>query len=291
MDQHPIPRQITTFEFKLIGFMTLKQFLYLVVFFPLGFIVYKLFPIPLLNILFGILTAATGLVFAFVPVQDRPIDIWLKNFYKRLTSPTQYTYHKKNEPLYFLKELYFLSDPHKVISHIESQEKLAIYLASRKQPAVQSMQKQHIQALLKQPNLNPVQTDPQTPIMQTSIVAPVQPQTPLQIVQVVQDVHQFHAPSITPNMNKQPFFVGSVRNSKKIFLPGILVYVKDGNNNTLRLLKTNPHGVFATYSPLPPGEYILELKDPNEGYFFDTMKIHIESENPIPFEIYSKEIL
>src|SRR5438270_526220 len=34
MEQHAIPRQITSFEFKLIGFMTLKQFLYLLVFLP-----------------------------------------------------------------------------------------------------------------------------------------------------------------------------------------------------------------------------------------------------------------
>jgi F-type H+-transporting ATPase subunit alpha len=50
MEQHPIPRQITTFEFKLIGFMTLKQFLYILISIPAGFVVYKVFPIPILNI-------------------------------------------------------------------------------------------------------------------------------------------------------------------------------------------------------------------------------------------------
>jgi len=46
MEQHAVPRQITTFEFKLIGFMTLRQFIYLLVFIPLGVVVYFLFPIP-----------------------------------------------------------------------------------------------------------------------------------------------------------------------------------------------------------------------------------------------------
>ena len=84
MEQHAIPRQITSFEFKLIGFMTLKQFLYLVVFFPVAFIVYKLFPIPIINILLAVGVVVLGLVFAFLPVNDRPIDVWIKNFMKRL---------------------------------------------------------------------------------------------------------------------------------------------------------------------------------------------------------------
>ena len=60
MEQHAIPRQITSFEFKLIGFMTLKQFLYLVIFAPIGYIVYVLFPIPLLNIILGIVVGGMG---------------------------------------------------------------------------------------------------------------------------------------------------------------------------------------------------------------------------------------
>ena len=48
-----------------------------------------------------------------------------------------------------------------------------------------------------------------------------------------------------------------------------MIYVKDQNNTTVRLLKTNPHGVFATYNKLSPGAYSFEIKDPKGGYFFD----------------------
>ena len=113
-----MPRQITTFEFKLIGFLTLKQFIYLAVFIPLGFIMFKLVPIPLLNILAAVLVGGGGVAFAFVPVNDRPLDVWIKNFMKSITSPTQFTYHKKNPPIYFLKNLFFISDPHRVMTHI-----------------------------------------------------------------------------------------------------------------------------------------------------------------------------
>jgi hypothetical protein len=64
---HPIPRQITTFEFKLIGFLTLRQFIYLVIFIPAGYLTFILFPIPLLNILFGILIASYWSGFGFCP--------------------------------------------------------------------------------------------------------------------------------------------------------------------------------------------------------------------------------
>src|SRR4051812_43215524 len=98
MEQHPVPRQITSFEFKLVGFMTLKQFLYLVVFAPIGLIVWKLIPIPVLNILGGVLVVVTGIAFAFLPVNERPLDVWIRNFLSRLTGPTQYFYHKHNTP-------------------------------------------------------------------------------------------------------------------------------------------------------------------------------------------------
>src|SRR5437763_879990 len=94
MEQHPVPRQITTFEFKLIGFMTLTQFIYLIVFVPAAYIVYQLFPVPILNILLAFVVAMMGVALAFAPIQGRPLDVWVRNIAKRLTSPTQYFYHK-----------------------------------------------------------------------------------------------------------------------------------------------------------------------------------------------------
>ena len=67
MEQHPIPRQITSFEFKLIGFMTLKQFLYLVIFGPMGYVV-SFIPIPIVNVILGIAVASIGVALAFLPI-------------------------------------------------------------------------------------------------------------------------------------------------------------------------------------------------------------------------------
>lgn len=282
MEQHAIPRQVTTFEFKLIGFMTLKQFLYLVVFFPLAYVFFALFPIPLVNILLAFLCVGIGLAFAFYTIYDRPLDVWLKNFLRRLNSPTQFFYHKHNNALNFLKGLYFVSDPHHVLAHIEAQEKLAAYIASTTpKPAKGNNKKQDVQALLKTPM---AQLKPAPAAAPAPTPVPVQQPAPQPAPQPVQVVQPVASP-------RHPFFLGVIKNNRKIPLPGILVYVKDGNNTPLRLLKTNPHGVFATYNALPPGEYQIEVKDPNGSYFFDTIKIPIGSSNPTPIEISSKEML
>ena len=267
-----MPRQITTFEFKLIGFLTLKQFIYLVVFMPMGFIVYRLVPIPLVNILLAALVGACGVAFAFVPINDRPLDVWIKNMFKRLTSPTQYVYKKKNSPIYFLKNLFFVSDPHRVMTHIESQEKLAAYLAKTKTSATAPNQKkQAIATLLEKPKEALIEKKKGLP----------------------------DKPSVTPavqgvarsTIQKKPFFSGVIKNHRLIPLPGVLIYVKDEKGKVLRLLKTNPHGIFATFNPISPSEYIFEFKDPKNTYFFDTMKLKIQETNPKPLEFFSKELL
>ncbi len=272
MEQHPMPRQITSFEFKLVGFLTLKQFIYLVVFIPSGFVIFKLIPIPLINILFAIIIGGVGVALAFVPINERPLDVWIKNISKRLTSPTQYIYHKKNSPIYFLKNLFFVSDPHRVMTHIESQEKLAAYLAKTKSDtSSQSAKKQAVATLLQKPKED---------LLEQKKSPAVKPK----VAPVVEKKQQ-------PSVSRKPFFSGVVKNHKLIPLPGILIYVKDEKGTTLRLLKTNPHGIFATFNPLQPSEYTFEFKDPRNTYFFDTMKLRIEESNVKPLEFFSKELM
>lgn len=273
MEQHPIPRQITTFEFKLIGFLTIKQFIYLIVFIPIGFIVYYIFPVPLLNILLGVLTGGAGFAFAFLPVNDRPLDVWIRNFFKRLNSPTQYLYQKGNQPLYFLKNLLFVNDPHRIMAHVEAQEKLSSYLASKKSPASSVQKKQAVNNLFQ---------------MATSSLSE---KSKVSISKGPEPTRKQIEPQAVAGGPKKPFFTGIIKNHRLIPIPGVLVYMKDEKGNVLRLLKSNPHGIFATFNPVPPGEYQFEVKDANNSYFFDTMKINISSENPKPFELYSKELL
>jgi len=281
MEQHSIPRQITSFEFKLIGFMTLKQFLYLIIFGPLGYIVYIIFPIPLINILLGIAVAAIGVALAFIPINDRPLEIWIRNVWKRLTSPTQYIYHKHNSPVLLFQNLYYVSDPHHVMAHIESQKMLATYLAQTKQTTQPNQQKKQIQHFFQMPGLS------------QNVIPPTQTQTSVasQSFEAFTSPINTSVPAPVQTTTRQPFFIGSIKNNRKIPLSGILVYVKNSQNVPVRLLKTNPHGIFATFSTLEKGEYTFEIKDPKNTYFFDTMKVTIQEVNTKPFDVFSKELL
>ena len=94
MEQHPVPQNVTTFQFRLIGDMTIKQFGCLAAGSILAYISYKL-PLPFfftwpLTILFAFL----GFGLAFVPIEERPMDVWILSFLKSVYSPTQYVWHR-----------------------------------------------------------------------------------------------------------------------------------------------------------------------------------------------------
>jgi len=90
MEQHPVPQNVTTFQFRLIGDMTIKQFGYLIAGAILAFIAYKL-PLPFIITwpLAGAL-AFLGVGFAFIPIEERPMDVWVFSFFKSIYNPTQY---------------------------------------------------------------------------------------------------------------------------------------------------------------------------------------------------------
>jgi len=270
MEQHAIPRQITTFEFKLIGFLTIKQFIYLVISIPIGLLIFYIFPVPILNFFLGLIVALIGVAFAFVPINDRPMEVWVRNLIKRLSSPTQYFFKKQNPAIYFLKNLVFTNDPHRVMSHIDSQQKLSKYL-NNKAPTNNQNRKQEISDLF---------TNSFSSLLGKKTTKTISPPPTVN-----------NQPPTNINV-KAPVFTGLIKNYKQIALTGILVYIKkESAGDPIRILKTNSHGVFATYNPLPPSEYFFEVKDPKGNYFFDTMKFRVENINEKPIEIISKELI
>jgi hypothetical protein len=95
MEQHPIPQNVTTFQFRLIGDMTIKQFGYLAGGAMIGYIIYRM-PFPtFIGLPAGILTFLLGFGFAFVPVEERPMDIWFLSFIKSIYNPTLYVWQRE----------------------------------------------------------------------------------------------------------------------------------------------------------------------------------------------------
>jgi hypothetical protein len=268
MDQHAIPRQITNFEFKLIGFLTIKQFIYILIFVGIGLATYFIVPIPVINVFLGIIVVSIGPALAFIPINDRPLEVWLRNLIKRLFSPTQYKFQKNNPPLAVLQNN-LPNNSSTVSIHLDSQQKLSSYLS--KNNSDQNSKKQSINDLFQNPITSLFNG-------KSSSHQPMNNQ-PLSTA------------SDTQNL-KEPFISGIVKNHNLTSLSGILIYIKKADDtNPLRILKTNINGIFATFRSLPEGEYFFDIKDPKETYLFDTIKVKIENSNSKPFEIISKELI
>ena len=94
MQDHPVPQNVTSYQFRLVGNMTLKQFLELGIGLFLAYVVYLTnlyffikWPLVLLSILLGV-----GL--AWFPVEERPLDQWIISFLKAIYRPTRFTWKK-----------------------------------------------------------------------------------------------------------------------------------------------------------------------------------------------------
>ena len=90
MDQHPVPQNISSYEFRLVGDMTLKQFLQLAAGALIGLIIFKLPIISIVRYPLVFLSALTGVMMAFVPIQGRSFTQWIMAFIKAIYAPTEY---------------------------------------------------------------------------------------------------------------------------------------------------------------------------------------------------------
>lgn len=124
MDVHPIPQNVTSFQFKLVGDMTLKQFGYLAAGSVFAYILFVFFSrtYPIIAWPIIIVSALLGVAFAFVPIGSRPLDHWLAAFLKAVYSPTKRVWAKngqagKENPLFDSRLVVYLSgNPSELVS-------------------------------------------------------------------------------------------------------------------------------------------------------------------------------
>src|SRR3990167_9248295 len=94
MDNHPIPQDVTGFQFRLIGNMTVKQFAYLAGGCVLAWFFYVLPLFAALKFSFIFISVVFGLSLAFIPIEGRSLDIMLTNYLKALFNPNVFIYQK-----------------------------------------------------------------------------------------------------------------------------------------------------------------------------------------------------
>jgi len=177
MDNHPIPQDVTHFQFKLIGEMTIKQFGYVAAGAILAWITFSLPVIFLIKLLFASLFAFLGVFFAFIPVEGRPADLMVSYFLKALINPDQYIFQKAEGR--FLSKTSANTTQQKKVDVTESQKISQISSLSFTSPQpnvnVPSLQ-QRISQSPPTPTSPPPQNPQYAPIPQ-QIITPVK-QTP-----------------------------------------------------------------------------------------------------------------
>ena len=132
--QHAVPQNIMSVEFKLIGSMTVRQFVYAAAGVIGAYLTYAstlpgIFKWPLV-----IVIGLGGVGFAFVPVQDRGLDIWIRNFLMAISKPTLRIWKKEPLPPVFLLSDYAatLRREVAVVAPTNSRAKLMEYLGESK---------------------------------------------------------------------------------------------------------------------------------------------------------------
>lgn len=94
---HPIPQNVTNFEFHLVGDMTLKQFAYLAAGVGFAFLIFTTLSTvqPIIAWPIIVISALLGVAFAFLPIQERPLDHWVAAFFKAIFKPTSLKFSSK----------------------------------------------------------------------------------------------------------------------------------------------------------------------------------------------------
>ena len=318
--QHPIPQQISSYQFRLVGDMTLKQFfqvaggaLIALLIYSSGLPGYVKWPLILISFLFGV-------ALAFFPVEDRPLSKWIYLFLKAIYSPTIYVWKQIREAPYFAPEVAEVTPtapqaqdtqisgevqatPESTNLEKGEQEFLSKVFQQFKAPAIapavataapqQVPQAQaHGQEVIV-PKGKAVQVEPgekEFPVISETVQQA--PSVPIEITriagqQITTQQAQFSDDAAPPTPPTKPnVIVGQVLDDDKKILDGAILEIKDSDGRPVRALRSNKLGHFMIVTPLASGRY--EIITDKEGYEFEPVTLEAQGQIIPPIAIQGK---
>ena len=298
MEQHPIPQHITSYEFKLVGEMTLKQFgkaaggvVIALLINASGLIFFVKWPLI-------VLAAGGGLAMAFVPFQDRPLEGWIISFFKAIYSPTIYTWKKKadlnwlgidyskkiksdedekievpvKEPAKveeFIQSLPSVKKEEKIKEPESELEEVANKMAEEKVEVKEEQVKEEAEEEIKENWRN---QKANLDLKKEKVIATGRA--------VFGDIPMPDTPDI-PNV-----LVGMVVDTQGKIVENAIIEIEDAEGNPSRVMRTNPLGQFKSSTQLANGDYMVITE--KEGLQFDVVKINMKGEIVEPIIVRSK---
>lgn len=291
MENHPIPQDVTGFQFKLLGNMTIKQFAYLAVGIVFAWVLLQLPVNILIKFPFCAFSAAFGAGLAFLPVGGRPMDSMIGNYIKALIRPTQLIYEKTGGQIYFPNNAAF--PPTKSVARYNNdlnplpKDKLKTYLESLSiQPKNAADEKEDdflmsISGLAAKPSLYQESAAPSPNLAQTNFRPNPVPPTAQPLTSLNKKTNILNIPD-SPNL-----ITGVTKDPRGNALSNILVEIRDKDNNPIRAFKTNEFGKFASATPLVNGTYVIEFEDPKGQNKFEKITADVAGQIIMPIEAIS----
>jgi hypothetical protein len=306
MEQHAIPQNVSSYQFKLVGDMTLKQFFQLAGGALAGIIFYSA---PLLGIIkwpLAVLSVILGIGLAFLPLEERPLEKWIFTFFKAIYAPTIFSWVKTSTPPKFFQ------DETPASSTTQQDAALKNYLATSNQVsgALKNLEKAESGFLskltglfsgtmnvapvvatlssaqgsggakeMKFPENIPVKIQANTShlVVEEKPLAATVIQNQMAINQVAPIIAGnemistrealFSVDAAPPNPPTQPnVVVGQVVDQDRKIIEGAIMEIRDSMGRPVRALRSNRAGHFITVTQLDSGHY--EIITEKDGYEF-----------------------
>jgi hypothetical protein len=311
MEQHAIPQQISSYEFKLVGDMTLKQFLKAAVGIILAILINTTKLIVIVKWPLMLVFAGGGLLLAFVPFEDRPLETWIFAFIKSIYSPTIYLYKKKagRNWLEIDSKLIDVDDADKPIDNqnafvsvqkqtsgvVPTGNKLKGFMDSIKivgitDKKVNDKKIEEKQSGVMTENKIIQQTKGDVKVA-TEVKSPTEPDWREQKTDLNLKTEKlgatgqanFGAIPMPDRPDIANIIVGMATSIDGKIIDGVIVEIQDKYGNPARVIKTNSLGQFKISTPLANGRYLI-IAD-KEGYTFDRVNVDLSDQIIEPIRI------
>lgn len=322
MKQHPVPQQISSYQFRLVGDMTLKQFFQLAGGFLVALAIYSTNIYGFIKWPLMFFVVLVGIAFAFLPFKERPLSAWIVSFFKAIYSPTEFAWKRYDTiPQYFQDEALDAQTTSKPKSakDIESVEQAQSFMTSLEEAEKALLGR--FALLFKGIPLSPQGQVQQKPEKTRPFIPPQQEvkieqvATPKVVVEQkpvlkeeveTKDFTRKVSPTLSPTQQaeaqKAEFsieaappippetpntIVGQVMSPQGAIVEGAILEVKDDQGRPVRALKTNKLGHFIVVTPLQKGTYQIETE--KEGLVFDNITFDAMGDIIPPIAIRAKE--
>lgn len=282
MKQHPIPQDITNYKFHLVGSMTLKQFAELAIAAVLAFIIYKTNLIGIIKWPLVFSVVGLGAAIAFVPIEERPLDHWIKTFFKNIYKPTKFFWKKSNKiPDFFNYKIsstqddFFAPDinlnparKQRIFEYLKSipeENSLDQFELSEKEK-ISSVLNQFAEVEVKKEQIKAEPVKQEKPNLQTRVRKLKLPDENSAIK------------SLLPNQ-----ITGLILDQNNQKIAQAIIEIKDQNQQTLRVLKSDLNGQFLTDRPLADGLYQIVVE--KDQFNFTPVEIQLTGQITEPLVI------